>query len=260
MTKAATRSKKKQFSDNNVTEITRDVAKGSKKKFSQHDFKRLQPRNDRQRKMIDAYNDPDVEFIIALGTAGAGKTSIAMSEAIQDVLDGTNGRHRIIVVRSAVDTREIGFRPGSEEEKVATYEEPFINVCNDLCSSYNSMVYQNMKECGRIEFRTTNCRGLNFRDAVIIIDEIQCMTYEEIRTIIGRADGIDCKIIACGDFRQNDLTKRKNDVSGLAKFMDVMKGVDQKHVCHVEFLPEDNQREGPSKKFLIADYEYTGDK
>lgn len=187
--------------------------------------------------------------IAAIGTAGTGKTMCAVYLALTDVLQHEQ-YERVIIIRSAVQTRDQGFMPGSLKEKIAYYETPYIDIVNDLFGRGDA--YQILKQKGSIEFMSSSfVRGLTFDNAVIIVDECQSMTYHELDSIITRV-GESSKIVFCGDMKQDDLkgSKNRNDVSGLRDFVKVLGKIRSFDV--VEFSVQDIVRSGLVKEYIIA--------
>lgn len=211
------------------------------------ELKNFEPLTDNQRKFFDAYVRGDY-FIMLTGSAGTGKSFIACYKAIQEVYDKNSSFKRVVIVRSAVQSRDVGFTPGSLEEKMSLYEQPYMQICHTLFNRRDA--YEGLKEAGKIEFISTSfIRGMSFDDSIIIVDECQNMNWEELCTIMTRV-GYRSKIIFCGDFKQNDLYRKKGDLSGLMKFHEVSKLMPS--FTSVEFTPEDIVRSSLVKDFLLA--------
>jgi len=185
------------------------------------------------------------------GCAGTGKTFISLYLALDDLQK--EDYSRIVLVRSAVPTREMGFLPGTETEKSKVYENPYENILQELFSRGDNP-YGQLKQKGVISFLTTSyVRGTTFSDSVVIVDECQNMTFHELDSIITRV-GQNCKIIFCGDFFQSDL---KN--SGLKDFMEIIKAMDE--FDFIEFGIQDIVRSDFVKSYLTQKYkgmEYKG--
>jgi phosphate starvation-inducible protein PhoH len=187
--------------------------------------------------------------LAAIGTAGTGKTMCGLYLAMSDVMTKQE-YERIVIIRSAVQTREQGFMPGSQAEKAAVYEAPYQDIANDLFGRKDA--YQILKQKGMIEFMTSSfVRGLTFDNAVILVDECQSMTYHELDTIITRV-GESSRIIFCGDTRQDDLAINRNraDVSGLGDFMQVLRDIPSFQT--INFTVDDIVRSGLVKEYIIA--------
>lgn len=180
------------------------------------------------------------------GIAGTGKTFVSLYLALKEVLEH-KAYKRIAIVRSCVPTREVGFMPGTLEEKLSVYEQPYREIVN--CLTQRADGYDVLKEAGIIEFMSTSfIRGLTLDNTIILVDEIQNMTFGELDSVITRV-GDYSKIIFCGDYRQTDLQSTR-DKSGLKDFMKILNTVAD--VDYIEFLVDDIVRSGFVKKYIIA--------
>lgn len=213
-------------------------------KFS---MRKINPLTPAQSDMFESYHEG--YSLAAIGTAGTGKTMCATYLALQDVLQ--KGEYeKVVIVRSAVQTREQGFMPGSKAQKEAVFEGPYTDIVNDLFSRGDA--YQVLKSKGMLQFMSSSfVRGLTFDNSIIIVDECQSMTYHELDTIITRV-GESSKIIFCGDTKQDDLQQSKNraDVSGLYDFLKVIKQIPSFDV--VNFTVNDIVRSGLVKEYILA--------
>lgn len=213
-------------------------------------LKTFEPLTSNQRKFFEAYKRGDY-FIALHGVAGTGKSFIALYKAIEEVLDKSNPFNKVIIVRSAVQGREIGHLPGDIEGKLEIYQQPYVQICETLFGRKDG--YQRLEEQHVIEFISTSfIRGMTFDDAIIIVDEMQNMTYEEIDTVMTRV-GHRSKIIWCGDYRQCDL-KKKDDKSGILKFFDIAHLMSA--FTRVEFTTDDIVRSSLVKDYILAKIEY----
>lgn len=194
----------------------RAVTEGPKRKtWSRHDLEDVKPLTPAQREMI--YDYAQGLNITASGSAGTGKTFIALYLALNDVLNPETDTERIIIVRSAVPTREMGHMPGTLEEKVALYEAPYKDIFHDLMG--RASTYQDMKDARLVDFQTTSyIRGVTWDNAVVVVDECQSMTFHEINTIMTRL-GRNSRIIVVGDLPQTDLRNKKHEVTGMDKML-----------------------------------------
>ena len=211
------------------------------------DLKTFEPLTANQKKFFDAYKQGDY-FVALHGVAGTGKTFIALYKAIEEVLDKSNPFNKIIIVRSAVPSREVGHLPGDLDEKTQIYRQPYQQICTTLFGRADA--YQRLEEQHHIEFISTSfIRGMSFDDAIIIVDEMQNLTFEEIDTVMTRV-GYRSKIIWCGDYRQTDLNKRKNDMSGILKFFDIAHHMGA--FTRIEFTADDIVRSSLVKDYILA--------
>jgi len=215
------------------------------------DLKTFDPLTENQKKFFDAYKRGDY-FVALHGVAGTGKTFCALYKAIEEVLDKGNPFNKIIVVRSAVQSRDIGHLPGDVNEKMEIYEQPYRQICETLFGRKDA--WDRLEEQGHITFISTSfIRGMSFDDAIIIVDEMQNLTYEEISTVMTRV-GYRSKIMWCGDYRQTDLNKKKNDLSGIVKFLEIADTMTAH--TRIEFTPEDIVRSSLVKQWILAEMEY----
>lgn len=214
-------------------------------------MKTFQPLTDNQKLFFDAYKRGDY-FIALHGVAGTGKTFVALYKALEEVLDKSNPFNKIIIVRSAVPSREVGHLPGDIDEKTEIYRQPYQQICDTLFGRTDA--YQRLEEQGHIDFISTSfIRGMSFDDAIILVDEMQNMTFEEIDTVMTRV-GYRSKIIWCGDYRQTDLNKKKSDVSGILKFFDI--AYHMSAFTKIEFTPNDIVRSSLVKDYILAKLKY----
>jgi len=175
------------------------------------------------------------------GVAGTGKTFISCYLAFDDMVKGQY--EKLILIRSAVPTRDIGFLPGNEKEKSAIYEAPYKDIAVELFQRGDA--YEILKTKGIVHFMTTSfIRGVTLRDAVIIIDECQNMTFHELDSIITRV-GQNCRVIFCGDFRQSDLNK-----NGLKDFVRILKAMESFDL--IDFEIKDIVRSDFVKSYITA--------
>jgi phosphate starvation-inducible protein PhoH len=216
-----------------------------RKHWSRHDLHDIKPLTPAQREMI--YDFMEGQNIVASGSAGTGKTFLAIYLALQEVLNPESECKKIILVRSAVPTRDLGFMPGTLEEKAALYEMPYKDIFHELMG--RSTTYQDMKESNMVDFQTTSfIRGLTWDDAVIVVDEVQSMTFHEINTIMTRL-GRNSRIILAGDLPQTDLRK-KGEVSGMEMMMKVTDRMGA--FTNVTFTQHDIIRSDFVKSWIIA--------
>lgn len=220
-------------------------AKGRAIRFS--DLIDLKPLTDTQADFFDAYEDGGIAFML-YGSAGTGKSFIALHRAIREVLDPESGIKKIIIVRSVVQSRNMGFLPGTVEEKLEPFELPYHDICADLLN--RSDAYEKLKDMGKIEFLTTSfLRGSTFNNCIVIFDEAQNETFAGFSTVLTRL-GMNSKIIVCGDGLQNDLLHSKTDISGFRDAVAVTRTMED--FRSFKFTTDDIVRSGFVKSWLIA--------
>ena len=210
----------------------------------------IKPVTESQKVVFETYKNGLNQFLF--GCAGTGKTFISLYLALQEVLRNETPYDKVIVVRSLIPTREIGFLPGDEEDKAALYQVPYSNMMQFMFEQPNeqafSMLYDRLKAQGSFYFLSTSfLRGLTFDNSIIIVDECQNLNFHELDTIITRV-GQDSKIFFCGDFGQSDLTKL-NERNGLMDFLQILQEM-QEFNC-TEFDIGDIVRSGFVRSYLI---------
>jgi phosphate starvation-inducible PhoH-like protein len=136
----------------------------------------IDPLTENQRKLFDSYAAQ--KHVVAYGCAGTGKTFITLYNALREVLDERTPYERIYLVRSLVATREIGFLPGSYEDKSDIYQIPYKNMVKYMFQMPSDadfeMLYGNLKSQETIKFWSTSfLRGTTLDNAIVIVDEFQ---------------------------------------------------------------------------------------
>ena len=211
------------------------------------DLLTFQPITENQTLTCDAYKND--KHLLLHGIAGTGKTFLSLYLALEDVLDPSTVYDDVFIVRSVVSTRDIGFLPGDEQEKVSIYEAPYRSICRELFGIKDS--YDSLKQQKNVKFMsTTFIRGITINNAVIIVDECQNLNFHELDSIITRL-GKNSKIIFCGDYTQSDLTK-ESDKTGIINFMKILKELPE--FTTVEFGINDIVRSDFLKSYIIAKY------
>jgi phosphate starvation-inducible protein PhoH and related proteins len=220
-----------------------------KKTWNARDCKNVVPLTDRQHEAFQSwYQRPDSSLAL-VGSAGTGKTLTACYLGINEVLNPKTEQKQLIIIRSAVETRQQGFLPGTLEEKEQVYKLPYIDLFEFLFG--RTSTFADMCAAGLVKFMTTShVRGLTFDNAVIILDEFQSTTFHEVNSVMTRV-GKDSRIILCGDGGQNDLhAKRGTEVSGFDSAVHILKNMDAFDV--VKFTKDDIVRSEFVKQWIIA--------
>jgi predicted ribonuclease YlaK len=211
----------------------------------------IDPLTDNQRKLFNSYQQD--KHIVAYGCAGTGKTFITLYNALLDVLNDNTPYERIYLVRSLVSTREIGFLPGTYEDKSDIYQIPYKNMVKYMfqmpTDSDFEMLYGNLKAQETIKFWSTSfLRGTTLDNAIVIVDEFQNLNFHELDSIITRV-GENTRICFCGDAMQSDLLKT-NERNGIIDFMRILRAMPSFDL--IEFGIDDIVRSGLVKEYLVA--------
>ena len=214
----------------------------------------IDPLTDNQRKLYDAYAEG--KHLVAYGCAGTGKTFITLYNALREVLDERTPYEKIYLVRSLVATREIGFLPGTYDDKSDIYQIPYKNMVKYMFQMPSDaefeMLYGNLKSQETIKFWSTSfLRGTTLDNSIVIVDEFQNCTAHELDSIITRV-GENSKIMFCGDATQSDLQK-SNDRNGIIDFMSILRKMPSIDI--IEFGVDDIVRSGLVKEYIIAKME-----
>lgn len=211
----------------------------------------INPLTDTQKKFFDAYDND--KHLVAHGLPGTGKSFVAIYKALQEVFDESSGKETVFIVRSLVQTRSIGFMPGSENEKQGYFETPYRTMIKSMFGLPSDpdydMLYDNLKSQKTIKFYNTSfLRGLTFDDCVVIVDEFANLNFHELDSIITRV-GENCRIIFSGDAEQSDLvsTNEKNGIHDFMRILQIMPSFDI-----LEFGVEDIVRSGLVREFILA--------
>ena len=191
--------------------------------------------------------------LFAYGAAGTGKTFIALYLALKDVMNEETPFDKVYIVRSLVSTREIGFLPGTHEDKSELYQVPYKNMVRNMFQMPDQMsfdmLYENLKHQETISFWSTSfLRGTTLDNAIVIVDECQNLNFHELDSIMTRV-GQDSKIMFCGDVNQTDLTRDK-EKNGIVDFQRILENMEE--FSMIEFGISDIVRSGLVKSYLIS--------
>lgn len=219
----ARRKAKNAFNDNNL--VLKDIS----------------PLTDNQAQFFENYKTDKNQLL--LGYSGTGKTYMACYQAFKEIMQGSDYK-RVVIVRSAVPTRDIGFLKGDEAEKGAVYELPYFKVCSELFGRDDA--YGILTKHDGIRFMLTSfIRGLTIDNSIVIVDEFQNMTAHEADSVLTRV-GHNSKIVICGDILQRDFTKHSE--KNIEKFLQVVESMPHRFDFNY-FDADDVVRSG-----LVGDY------
>ena len=201
----------------------------------------LKALNDKQKDYIKALNAFDQ--VIVCGFSGTGKTFIAATYAANMLANKEIGK--IVLTRPNIAVgKELGFFPGTLEEKFAPWAAPVLDVLNDQLGK--GVVETGIKN-GNIEMAPlSTMRGRSFKDSFIILDEAQNTTVAEMKMFLTRI-GKECKVVINGDIKQSDISMQ----SGLSKIMHLAKK-NNLPVPIIEFGVDDIVRSDICKQWIIA--------
>ena len=217
----------------------------SKSKATLSDLVVHEPITENQVKAYEAWDDGD--NLVLAGSAGTGKTFIALYLALETILEKTNPQDKIIIFRSVVPTRDIGYLPGSLAEKMAPYEVAYQGIVKQLIG--DNAGWNRLTSSKQIEFMSTSfIRGMTIDNAVIIVDEMQNLNFHELDSVITRV-GENCRIIFSGDYNQSDF-KDGYEKEGIQKFLRIVEHL--KHFEIIQFNWHDIVRSDFLRDYIMA--------
>jgi PhoH-like ATPase len=175
----------------------------------------LKPRNKEQAMALDLLLDPDIKLVTIMGLAGGGKTLLAIAAGLHQILEPDASEYSRMIVSRPVQPlgKDIGFLPGTLEEKMAPWIAPIHDNLQALLPDKRTV--EMYLEDGTIEVEAlTYIRGRSIADSFIIIDECQNLSTHEVKTILTRV-GDNTKIILTGDINQIDVVYHDATSNGL---------------------------------------------
>lgn len=216
-----------------------------KKKWSEHDLLCIKPLTPTQEDMFHAFFNG--QHLCVHGSAGTGKTFLALYLAFREVFDKRFYPDHIIIVRSNVPTRDVGHLPGTLDEKMAEYERPYREICSELFGRITT--YDDMKSAGLISFMSTSfVRGLTWNNAVVVIEEGQNLNFHEINSLMTRV-GENTRVLFTGDTIQTDLTNNR-EKQGMKQFLEVINQMSD--FASIKFTKHDIVRSEFVKLWIMA--------
>ena len=178
----------------------------------------IKSRSENQQQLIDAYEKNDMVF--AVGPAGTGKTNLSIALAVKALKE--KAIKKIILSRPAVEAGEkLGFLPGDMKDKIDPYLQPLYDALEDMIPAVKlqDMMEKHIIQIAPLAFM----RGRTLSDAVVILDEAQNTTSQQIRMFLTRM-GMNTKMIITGDLTQIDLPREQR--SGLKEALKILDGVE----------------------------------
>lgn len=212
------------------------------------ELREIKPLTDNQELTFDGFINGNC--MLLLGSAGTGKSFQAVYHSLRDIAEGR--ANKLIIVRSPVTAVQLGFMPGNLAEKGEVFEDPYVNIVNELFGRADA--YGILKKHNIIEFMlTSHVRGITIDYARIVFDEIQNSSFNELSTLITRA-GKGTLTHFCGDFHQTDLKERDRALHLFTVILDKMP-----EFRSVVFTIHDCVRSGLARSFLFAQHKIYGD-
>jgi phosphate starvation-inducible protein PhoH len=207
------------------------------------DLKHVNPMTMNQKKAFESFKKN--KNLMLHGTAGTGKTFVGLYLALKEVLQNEQ-QDKVIIVRSVVPSRDIGFLPGNHKEKIKVYESPYYLICTELFNRGDA--YDILKQKNQIEFISTSfIRGITIKNCIVVLDEIQNMNWGEISTVLTRI-GENCRVVICGDTKQSDLSE-KDGKRDLLKLLNICRNMNTFEF--IQMTKNDIVRSGFVKEFII---------
>ena len=214
-------------------------------------LRQIEPMNHTQNNMFDAFYDG--YHIIAMGSAGTGKSFLSIYLGLEAVFDSQSPYRKVLICRSCVPSRDIGFLPGTEEEKIAVYKRPYVSIVNELYNRGDA--WEILEKKGMVEFCSTSfLRGTTIDDTIIFVDEIQNLAFNELHNVVTRI-GKNSALMLAGDFYQMDLEQEE---SGIHDFFEISKKI--KGFKIVTFQEGDIVRNDFIRDYILAKNEYDREK
>ena len=207
-------------------------------------LRNVEPLTENQKLTFEQYDQG--KNLLLHGIAGTGKSFLSIYLSLKTILQDNSRYKKLVIVRSVVPTRDMGFLPGNNKEKAKVYEAPYLAIFSELFERGDA--YEYLKSKNIVDFISTSfIRGITINDSIIVVDEIANMTLHELDSVITRV-GKNCKIIFCGDFRQSDFT-REHERNGLTDFMRIIERM--KSFSFVDFTEQDIVRSSMVKEYII---------
>ena len=213
------------------------------KEKSDLESKFSKPRNESQQKFLSYLKKKDTRIIIASGPAGTGKTLFGIEQGIRNYLYGNY--EKLIFTRPVISVDEdIGYLPGTLEEKMAPWIRPIYDILYNFISpkEVEMLISEKIIEISPLGFM----RGRTFKNCWIIADEMQNSSISQMKMLLTRI-GENSRLIITGDLQQND---RHGEINGLEDFLNKLKGRRSDSISSVEFQRSDIEREDVVKEVL----------
>jgi phosphate starvation-inducible protein PhoH len=226
----------------NIQHLSQKEKTGFENKFTK-------PKNRHQEEYVTLLKNSEKKIVVATGPAGTGKTLFACEHGVKNYLLGNC--EKLIFTRPSVSVdEELGFLPGTLEEKMAPWVRPIYDVLYNFISPKE---VENLMEEKIIEIAPLGyMRGRTFKNSWIIADEMQNSTVSQMKMLLTRL-GENSRLVITGDLDQHD---RMNEINGLEDFLNKFRGKRSSSITSYEFQRSDIQREEVVREVLDI---YSGD-
>jgi len=223
---------KTKFKENNHLQV---ITGGQLETIQRTKEVRIVPRNFKQDDLLELLQDDNKHIVFATGPAGTGKTIVSTLYAIQQFKKGNIDK--IVITRPAVSVDEQhGFLPGSLVEKMAPWTRPIMDVFEEF---YHPKEIEYLVENNKVEIAPlAYMRGRTFKNSIILADEMQNATREQMKMLLTRI-GDNSKLIVNGDLAQHD---RGYESNGLKDFLELLQKRNSKMMGAVEFTNKEVER------------------
>jgi len=203
------------------------------------------PLTENQAKAHGDWKRDDTHLVLS-GSAGTGKTYMGIRFALESVLDKETPYEQLVIVRSIVPSRDIGFLPGMEE-KLDPYKKPYQQLMAEIFG--NKEAWSKLEAAGKVVFEPTSfLRGTSYHNAIILVDEMQNLNFHELDTVATRV-GNNCRMIMSGDYYQSDFNK-EDEKNGILTFMRIVEDMAKFEV--IEFTWKDIVRSGFVRDYIMT--------
>ena len=201
------------------------------------------PKNPHQEEYVTILRDPEKKIVVATGPAGTGKTLFATEYAVRNYLTG--GCEKLIFTRPSVSVDEdLGYLPGTLEEKMAPWVRPIYDVLYNFISvkEVEHLMEEKIIEIAPLGYM----RGRTFKNCWLVADEMQNSTISQMKMLLTRL-GENSRLVITGDLEQFD---RNNEQNGLDDFLNKFRGKRSSSITSYEFQRSDIQREDVVREVL----------
>ena len=223
-----------------VYENMNHLSVNEKKAF---ESKFVTPKNDGQKEYTRLLRQKSKKIVVATGPAGTGKTILATENGVRNFLMGVSDK--LVFTRPSVSVdEELGFLPGTLEEKMAPWIRPIYDVLYNFISpkEVTALLEDKIIEIAPLGYM----RGRTFKNCWIVADEMQNSTVSQMKMLMTRL-GENSKLVITGDLEQHD---RINEMNGLEDFLQKFRGKRSSSISSIEFENKDIQREEVVKEVL----------